>query len=257
VAPGPGGSSGIAAAAAAAGLPKSCRAVPRFHSVDADRDGRRRGMFVTRLAGWARDVWMSVPLGPPPATGWPLVLALWGTGSTGERMCTIIGAAALATDIPAIVVAPSQDGDYRNHSDVSAARIALDGALDRFAIDRTRVSIFGSSLGGWEVWHTLSENPDPFAAAAVYAAAPPALWVDKMLRRGIPPLYLYVGELDRERLEGMENAYTKLFEVHPEVEFHVMPGWEHGPAFTKQRAEYVEKVFPFLLAHKLPPADKS
>ncbi|HEV8320523.1 MAG TPA: hypothetical protein VG389_02840 [Myxococcota bacterium] len=247
----------VAAAAAGHPLPKNCKAIPRFHSVDAARDARRRGTFATRLAGWSKDVYVSVPLAPAPPGGWPLIVALWGTGSSGERMCTMIGLSTLAYDLKAVLVGPSQDGDYRNRADVSAASIAYEAALERFPIDRTRATIFGSSLGGWEVWRTLSENPEPWAAAAIYAGAPPALWVDRMLRHSTPPLYMYVGERDPERREGMRNAYEKFFELGREVEFHVMPGWEHGPAFTLQREEYLSRVFPFLLAHRLLPPAKS
>jgi predicted alpha/beta superfamily hydrolase len=87
----------------------------------------------------------------------------------------------------------------------------------RFAIDPTRSTLFGHSLGGAFTAGVLSRSPGAFSA---YVIASPALWADPELpaalskvasKGGVARIYLSVGENERaDRLQDFERISAAL-----------------------------------------------
>lgn len=155
-------------------------------------------------------IFIAKPDGPPPAAGFPVLYVLDANavfGTVVEAVRVQSRRTAATGVVPAIVVGigyptdgPFDEGrrilDYTTPADPARLPPRPDGrpwpanggadaflrfiedelkpAIERdFPVDRTRQAIFGHSLGGLFVLHTLFTRPDAFHA---YAAVSPSIW---------------------------------------------------------------------------------
>jgi predicted peptidase len=121
--------------------------------------------------GTERRYQVYLPRDYDPATAWPVVLFLHGSGERGEdgiRPTQVGLGGALRWHPerwPAIVVFPQiPAGDAWSSPSGCVALAALDAAQAEFHLDPDRVYLTGISLGGLGTWQLAYENPERFAA---------------------------------------------------------------------------------------------
>ena len=89
-----------------------------------------------------------------------------GAVALTEEMAAIAAAAGRSC----VVLRPTGRGPgsvYQNYGEVDVLE-AIEHVAAHHAIDRARISITGSSMGGAAVWYLVSHYPDLFAAAAPF-----------------------------------------------------------------------------------------
>jgi len=216
---------GSAPLAAAPAMPAAAA-----HRAHAARPGQpvspvHHWRFTSAITGEAYDVRVYVPFAPPPPGGFPVVYVLDGGalfGSFAEAAHTRANAGEL--DHAIIVGIEGADGpkgasrfyDYSS-SDFSAEEktFVIDadvdarhggaelffrtleqeikpkvGALAR--VDRTRTTLFGWSLGGQFVLHTLFRHPGAYQTFE--ALSPSIWWNDNAILRDVPGLFETLSE---------------------------------------------------------------
>ncbi len=123
----------------------------------------------------------------------PLVIFLHGAGERGTDPSLLWKHGLLRNVLngkkyPFIIVAPqvpSTDKYWANYNE--SLNIFLDGIIEKYNVDTSRIYLTGLSMGGTGTWHWLLANPERFAAAApicgtgvywnAYRAANTPLWV--------------------------------------------------------------------------------
>jgi len=158
-----------------------------------------------------------VPAGPPPAAGWPLVLAFHGGQSHPEMMRRFSGLDALAADGRAVVLYPAGTGSRESLltwnggnccgeavadavDDVGFVRELLAAATARLPVDPRRVHATGMSNGAMMAYRVGAELAATVASIAPVAGplALPAIAPE----RPVPVLHFH-GTLDQfTPLEG-------------------------------------------------------
>lgn len=166
--------------------------------------------FVAKANGRDYRLMITPPPGTPPASGWPVLWVLDGSGYHGMATDLVRNIGSIGGEIaPALVVAvtyPTDDIgvcltrrtlDYTPTRDVSgemeivAGQLADSGDLDRFLdmladealpavaarfpINRAAMALVGHSFGGLAALHTLFTRPEMFQS---YIALCPSIWWD-------------------------------------------------------------------------------
>ncbi|MEM7143795.1 MAG: hypothetical protein AAF591_01590 [Verrucomicrobiota bacterium] len=166
---------------------------------------------------------------------YPLVLALHGGGARGGDEDWPPGTAAtiwtkeeFREERPCFVVAPRcpEDKSWRGeYGDKAAALVkALSDALP---IDRDRIYVTGSSLGGGGSWYQISEHQDLYAGTVLMANGGPVADLEKFKAF---PIWQFHGELDvdtpvdgaRKMAEAMTQAGA------PNYEYTELKGAPHS-----------------------------
>ena len=193
-----------------------------------------------------------------------------GAVSLTEEMAAI----AAASGRSCVVLRPTGRGPgsvYQNYGEVDVLE-AIEHVAAHHAIDRARISITGSSMGGAAVWYLVSHYPDLFAAAAPFCgycdyrlwekpgglvfrmhpweepswqSRSAAFLVDNLRHT---PLWIVHGEWDRAVGGGVPVAHSRrMAELLAERGFpHTyteVPGTGHGC----RTPEIWERVIPWLL----------
>lgn len=195
----PGGTALAREAATQAASPPPAAALPTV------RPRETSTLTVQSRAGLQYRIEISVPEGPPPPTGFPVLYILdanawFGVAAEITRLYELEGGPAIVVGVGYPVdslYAPQRRGhDFTLGPPVTSSLAVYEGTdfgganafLDflstdlrdeigsRHPIDRARQSLFGHSLGGYFVLHVLLTRPDAFAA---YVAASPAIWWDQ------------------------------------------------------------------------------
>lgn len=188
-----------------------------------------------------------VPRTYDPATRWPVILFLHGSGERGSdgMRQTVVGIGSAIRwnpdRFPAVVVMPQAPADSNWQGEpAEAALAALTATEAELSTDPARVYLTGLSRGGNGVWYLAYHNPDRFAAVV-----PICGWVAQRGRlpavpvegEGTPyarvaerlarmPIWIWHGEMDesvtveesREMAAALEAAggdvrYTELLGV--------------------------------------------
>lgn len=198
---------------------------------------------------------LSVPQGPPPPGGFPVIYVLDGDAWFAMAL-QIARMREYETLAPAVIVGVAYPSHYffdakrrtfdftpprSTDSDMQAARIELGGAAQFLSfIDgilkpwvRTSCScmpgtqvLFGHSLGGLFVLYAMFEKPDSFQ---VYLAASPSIFFSKRIvlkgepafeqnaARKVPRVLLTVGEYEYPKAsEALMADYRRYYTTHPE-----------------------------------------
>jgi predicted esterase len=123
-----------------------------------------------------------VPKTPPPASGYPMIVALhfgtpeepglspyFGLGYVGQLVLPAL------QDLNAVIIAPDAPEDSWAHPASEEAVLAVVADVrKRIAIDQRRTLVTGFSLGGRGAWFFAQTHPEIFRAAIPMAAAPRA-----------------------------------------------------------------------------------
>lgn len=197
-------------------------------------------VVATKAGDREYSVLVSVPPGPPPANGWPVIYTLDGAGTFATMAAANTqqaGRTGMTGVVPAVVVGiayPTANGwdNGRRQADLTPPgaeefhaflETILKPEIERtLPIDRRRQALFGHSLSGLFVLHALFNHPGGFQR---YVAASPSIWWNggAILRdaerfvalppemRGDARLLLTVGEYEqtveptRSDIEGTEK----------------------------------------------------
>lgn len=194
----------------------------------------RQHDIASALTGGHYRILVSVPDGPRPDRGHPVLYALDGNATFPSLalMARMVGwrAGLTGQDQPVVVgIGYARERDYdpargRDYTPPGAAAAENEGGADRFLdfierelkplirglapIDAARQALFGHSYGGLCVLHALFTRPASFQT---YLAASPSIWYgERVVLRGLegfrqrvatlpdkPSLMLTVGELER------------------------------------------------------------
>src|SRR5262249_37470972 len=120
-------------------------------------------------------VYLHLPANYTPDHAWPLLLAMHGTaGTSGAAPAPARRVrsdwSAISDSRGIIVLAPAAsgaNGSWEPDIDVPAIAAALDDAIARYNVERTRIDMWGYSAGG-HLAHALAlDNTDYFAAYGV------------------------------------------------------------------------------------------
>ncbi len=101
---------------------------------------------------------------------WPLLLYLHGSGYRGDDPNLVLSSGLPnivhleRDDFPFILVCPQCPADTWWSDHIPALDILLKDISDRYAVDPHQVSVTGSSMGGFGVWHLGVSYPERFAA---------------------------------------------------------------------------------------------
>lgn len=202
--------------------------------------------FISRINGASYEVSIYVPKAPVPAHGFPTLYLLDGSNVFGTFVNAMSNEGFVHEVEPAVVVGissgpgeraanrtydftPRQLSEEERNVIVDLGAHPLSGGYDDFfrviqeeikprvaslaSLDRRRDILFGWSLGGQVVVHTMLTHPETFAA---YAALSPSLWYAnrsvfseiagfeaKIAASGQPvALWLGVGSLEQEVSPG-------------------------------------------------------
>ena len=115
---------------------------------------------------------LSVPEGKPDKNGWPILLFLHGAGERGNDLekVKVHGPPKLINKFPqlknAIVISPQCPTDSCWNTLVLMSLMNLVFEEFNGKINSNRIYVTGLSLGGYGVWHLISQYPEVFAAAA-------------------------------------------------------------------------------------------
>lgn len=201
-------------------------------------------------------IFISAPVGDPPAGGFPVIYVLdanawFGLTTEITRLYEVDGGPAIVVgvgypvdtlysvqgrghDFTLGAPASGDESGYQGtqFGGAEAFLAFLRGSLRdaiaaKYKIDRGRQSLFGHSLGGFFVFHVLFTHPDAFSA---YLAASPALWWDvpkldaeekkaeAAPRQTNPPKVLVtVGSAEQNLGAGDINLFRRMYAAHPDA----------------------------------------
>lgn len=160
------------------------------------------------------------------ASRWPVVFVLHGIAQVGSNLKKVanFGPAKqveLGRDFPFVVISPQMANVAWSVERVVAF---IEYCLDRYRIDRQRVYLTGTSLGGRAVWAVAAARPDLFAAIA-----PVAGWGEEHEAQATAtiPAWLFHGAEDLViPVSGSEEMYELHQAAGGDSELTVFP--EHG-----------------------------
>ena len=159
-------------------------------------------------------------------TKWPLLLFLHGAGERGTDVELVKrhgppGLVEAGEKYPFILFSPQCPVD--EYWSVPVLKALLDGILERYRVDRSRIYLTGMSMGGNGTWRMATAHPDIFAAVA-----PICGWGDTTRVSALReiPVWAFHGKkdpvIDFERGESMVNSLKSAggnvrFTAYPEA----------------------------------------
>jgi len=202
-----------------------------------------------------RTATLCVPAGPPPASGWPLVLAFHGGQSHPEMMRRFSGLDALAAAGRAVVVFPEGTGFREGlftwnggnccgearadgSDDVGFVAALLDALAARLPIDPRRVHATGMSNGAMMAYRVAAELSERIASIAPVAG--PLALESIAPSRAVPVLHFH-GSLDQFTPLGGGIGRRSITRVSHRPVLEGLLDWVHANGCTP---EYVRETIP-------------
>jgi predicted peptidase len=159
-------------------------------------------------------------------TKWPLLFFLHGAGERGTDVELVKrhgppGLVEAGRKYPFILLSPQCPVD--EYWSVPVLKALLDGILERYRVDRSRIYLTGMSMGGNGTWRMATAHPEIFAAIA-----PICGWGDTTRVSALReiPVWAFHGKkdpvIDFERGESMVNSLKSAggnvrFTAYPEA----------------------------------------
>ncbi|HWR38083.1 MAG TPA: prolyl oligopeptidase family serine peptidase [Patescibacteria group bacterium] len=166
---------------------------------------------------------------------WPLILFLHGSSLRGQNLDLVKSygptwVAEQRSDFPFVVLAPQcpENENWLNKAELLTG--LLDEVFEKYRIDRNRVYVTGTSMGGNGTWHLSSRHPEYFAASAPLASNPviPSQWNPQFVSM---PLWAFHGDKDPVcPLENEEAMFKALHEQGGTAKLSVLPDQGHDIA---------------------------
>ena len=164
---------------------------------------------------------------------WPLILFLHGSGERGNelRKVEIHGPPKLIAierkEFPFVIVSPQcpKYGWWSNELQIDTLKALLDDVVSRYRIDKERIYVTGSSMGGYGTWRLAAAYPDRFAAIApICGGGCP----DDASSIAHLPIWVFHGAKDEAVLvKESEEMVAALENVGCNVKFTVYPNAGH------------------------------
>jgi predicted peptidase len=194
---------------------------------------------------------LHVPDGDPPASGWPLVLFLHGSGERGRdadllRLQGLPKRLEEGLAFPALVVSPQcPDGDvWPQH--FPALLDLLDAVAARHGADPDRVVATGLSLGGAGTVHLVAAHPERFAGLVPICG--PWTWYYANAAMARLPLWVFHGSADQVvSVADSRRLVARVRELGGAPRYTEYPGVGHD-AWTPAYAD--PEVLDWLLAQR-------
>ena len=225
-----------AASAASIVVPPAGESVQQFSAVVAKR------VALSYL------MWMPPADAERPASGWPLVIFLHGSGERGDDLAQVKAhglpeLAAAGQSFPFVLVAPQVPSDRAWDSDaLEALRADL---VARLPIDADRVLMTGMSMGGYGTWNYAVDYPDRLAGIAPVCGIGDSDRAERL--RGVP-VWAFHGALDDSvPIAGDQEMVDTLRAAGGNVRFTVYPDVGHD---AWDRAYADKDLYEWLLAQK-------
>ncbi len=135
---------------------------------------------------------------PENYEGLPLLVYLHGAGERGEQfehiyLHAIPKLIREGREIPAVVLYPQCPGPFIWNNMVKELKAIIDKVAEEYHIQKDRIVLTGSSMGGYGTWETAMCYPEYFAAIAPVAGGGVA-WRAAKLRK--MPIKTYHGSVD-------------------------------------------------------------
>lgn len=173
--------------------------------------------------------WTYLPRASPPATGWPLLVFLHGSGERGTDLELVKkhGPPKLAGTRPELesfyMLAPQCP--LGRWWDTASVKDLIDQTVASQSVDSKRIYITGISMGGFATWTLLREHPGLIAAAVpICGAGDPA----SVSRFKSVPIWAFHGDKDEavpvQRSIEMVEALKK---VNGNIKFTLYPDTGH------------------------------
>ena len=173
--------------------------------------------------------WTYLPKASPPATGWPLLVFLHGSGERGTDLELVKkhGPPKLAGTRPELesfyMLAPQCP--LGRWWDTASVKDLIDQTVASQSVDSKRIYITGISMGGFATWTLLREHPGIIAAAVpICGAGDPA----SVSRFKSVPIWAFHGDKDEavpvQRSIEMVEALKK---VNGNIKFTLYPDTGH------------------------------
>ena len=122
----------------------------------------------------------------------------------------------------------------------------VDRAMAEFAVDPSRVVLWGHSMGGGGTYHIAARHPGRFASLAVVAPAPPPSREVLQAIGDVPILVIHGDADDTVPVAGSRVTVGTMRQLGMRHEYVEVPGGDHGRIIARDPA-MVDRMFAFLL----------
>lgn len=180
-------------------------------------------------------------------TGLPLLIYLHGAGERGKTFENVYRHAIPklireGADIPAVVLFPQCPARFIWNNVVAELYDIITDVLERYSIERDRVVLTGSSMGGYGTWETAMCYPELFAAIAPVAGGG-VMWRTERLKD--VPVFAWHGEDDPVVYVSQSEIMVDLvnrFGGHAEL--FRLENMEHNDAidFAYRNTDLIERL---------------
>jgi hypothetical protein len=219
-----------AQAADARELDDLAQALEQGHDPWAGKTGPMRRAYLSPADGKLSEFALYVPPGFDPERKYPLIVALHGmNGRPMEMIMWLFGHDDPAHDgvwedrhplrnlerLDAIVVAPGGhfNAMYREQGEDDVMRV-VDWVMERYPVDRARVSITGPSMGGIGTAACALHHPDRFAAAEPLCGYHSYFIRSDINKDWMHPWERYGAEVRSNALWAENGMYLPMYVVH-------------------------------------------
>lgn len=146
----------------------------------------------------------------------------------------------LANNRKAIMLVPQASKTWLGPT-MPTIKALLQTYIDRGVADKTRVYIFGGSMGGTGTWNIIATYPDFFAAAMPVAGNPSGLDAEKTSHT---PLFTVMGTADVIMdISNVEPFLAEMDKYDASYKFEIEQGWTHEDvckrSYTKSRLDWI------------------
>jgi len=202
---------------------EAARGFGRFAPAGAGTHEERVELEVGLAAAEPTSLWVHVPAAYAPGTPAPLLVALHGTGGSGED--ALLPWVATAESLGMLLLAPSEAGENAGYAYTDRERSSVLAALRwmrrHFDVDENRVHLTGSSRGGHLAWDLALRHPDLFASLAPMTGGPRLEIAES--RNNLS--YLEgIAHLSIRDLQGSGDDPLLLFNLH--LAFELLEAWK-------------------------------
>lgn len=178
----------------------------------------------------------------------PLLMYLHGSGERGKDLAILENQgprtyAKAHREFPFILVSPQcEAGEWWDNNVLIKL---LDHLESKYRVDRSRVYLTGSSMGGYATWYLASQFPDRFAAIAPISGEG---YDDLAAKYRKLPVWAFHGESDKVvNPRGSTDMVKPIQDAGGEMKLTLYPGVGHN-AWTRSYDN--PEFYDWLLKHK-------